>query len=101
MDQNTTPAWVLWSIGIGIYLAIVGEVGSYIAEQKGRSVGGGFLFGFFFGPLGLVIEACVPTLGAQGKMRLEDLPVAPPVVTERRTVAPAPPKRGLLEEVQE
>jgi hypothetical protein len=108
MDENAAPTWVLWSIGIGIYLLIVGGVGTYIAEMKGRSVGEGFLFGFFFGPLGLVIEACMPTLEARGKGHFVKFMTAPatetpPAPTERRTATPViPPKRRrLMGEVDE
>jgi len=36
--------------------------GGYVAEAKGRSVGEGMIFAVFFGPLGLLIVSCLPTL---------------------------------------
>lgn len=41
---------------------VTGAVGSWIAAQKNRPGGEGFALGFFFGPLGLIIEALLPTL---------------------------------------
>jgi hypothetical protein len=40
---------------------LFGGLGFYIATQKGRSSGEGFLLGFLFGPLGCLIVALLPT----------------------------------------
>ena len=38
--------------------------GPYVAGQRNRSMAEGFFFGLFFGPLGLIIVACLPTVPA-------------------------------------
>lgn len=47
---------------IFILLLTFGACGSYIAETKNRSQMEGVVFGVLFGPLGLIIVACLPTL---------------------------------------
>lgn len=53
-------------IGLAVFLIffgssiITGLVGLYVAKQKGRSRGEGFLFGFFFHVLGLIVVSCLP-----------------------------------------
>jgi hypothetical protein len=47
-------------IGALIGLCIFGALGSYIASQKNRSGSEGFILGFLFGPLGVIVEACMP-----------------------------------------
>ena len=44
---------------------IFGILGSWIASQKGRSSGEGFVLGFLFGPIGALIEAVLPTITIQ------------------------------------
>lgn len=41
----------------------MGALGSYVARQKGRASGEGFLFGFMLGPLGVIVEGVLPTVG--------------------------------------
>jgi CDP-diglyceride synthetase len=48
-------------IGYLIFTTIMGFIGIYIAEEKGRSSSEGFLFGFFFSVIGLIIVAVLPT----------------------------------------
>ena len=46
-----------------VYLAIgvlLGALGSYIAEKRGRSHVEGFILGFLFGVIGLLIESFLP-----------------------------------------
>jgi|TARA_B100000965_G_scaffold343415_1_gene313101 uncharacterized membrane protein YeaQ/YmgE (transglycosylase-associated protein family) len=46
-----------------VYLAIgvfQGALGSYIAEKRGRSHIEGFILGFLFGVIGLLIESFLP-----------------------------------------
>jgi hypothetical protein len=43
-----------------LYLAIGGSAGGYQATQKRREVIEGILVGLFFGPFGLIVEACLP-----------------------------------------
>jgi hypothetical protein len=46
---------------VGVVFAVVfGVLGQYIAIQKDRDGGEGFLLGFLFGPLGVFVEACMP-----------------------------------------
>jgi len=58
MEQWTLA---LAAFGALIYFTVFGLAGSYVAEQNGRSLLEGVCFGLVFGPLGLVIEACLPT----------------------------------------
>ena len=47
-------------MSIYLYLAIgvlLGAFGSFIAEKRGRSQAEGFILGFLFGIIGLIIEA--------------------------------------------
>ncbi len=44
-----------------LYLFLTALLGFYVAYQKGRSQMEGFIFGLLFGPLGLLIVACLPT----------------------------------------
>jgi hypothetical protein len=57
------PIWLWISGGAIVYAIAMGFVGGYVAEEKGRSTTEGALFAIFFGPLGLILEACMPTLG--------------------------------------
>jgi hypothetical protein len=43
-----------------VYLVVCAGAGAYVADQKGRGAGEGMIFGFAFGPLGLIVEACLP-----------------------------------------
>src|SRR5688572_3265146 len=52
----------LWAIVVVGWLAM-GAVGSYVARQKGRASGEGFLFGVLLGPLGVIVEGVLPTVG--------------------------------------
>ncbi len=45
-----------------MYILICVGFGGYIASEKGRKPGEGVLFALFFGPLGLIIAACMPTV---------------------------------------
>lgn len=47
--------------GFAVWCMFAG-VGWYIAVQKGRPALEGALFGFFLGPIGFIIEACMPTI---------------------------------------
>lgn len=45
-----------------VIATVFGFLGSFIADQKGRSSGEGFLLGFLFGPLGCLIEVLLPNI---------------------------------------
>jgi hypothetical protein len=50
-------------IGVLLIFAFVfGSLGNWIACQKNRDGGEGFLLGCLFGPLGVIIEAVLPTI---------------------------------------
>lgn len=52
---------LLFALTMSVGVAIVcGSIGVYVATQKGRGEGEGFLFGFFLGPLGLILLALLP-----------------------------------------
>jgi hypothetical protein len=63
----------------GFYFAIVGGFGAYVAVQKNRAGAEGLLLGLLFGPLGVLVEACLPTVP----------PPAPPA-------PPSPPAIALM-----
>jgi len=93
-------------IGIAVYLFISSILGCYVAYEKGRSQTEGFIFGLLFGPLGLLIVACLPTGDRPG--RGDGGRVAMPEAKPQRTVEEEPKpvwlpnkKRRLLGEVQE
>jgi hypothetical protein len=54
---------VIWIV----FALIFGTLGGWIASQKGREVGEGVLLGSLFGPLGVIIEACLPQATAEAK----------------------------------
>jgi hypothetical protein len=41
---------------------VLGFIGAYVADQKGRSGGEGFLLSILLGPIGILIEAVLPTI---------------------------------------
>jgi hypothetical protein len=43
-------------------LLACGIAGCYVAQEKNRGDIEDWIFGFLFGPLGVLIEACLPTL---------------------------------------
>jgi hypothetical protein len=59
-------------VGYLVVAAVFGFLGLWIAAQKNRSEGEGFLLGALFGPFGALIEACLPSLARAA-------PVAPAV----------------------
>ena len=64
MDQLTTEQYVMIATGVGsvIYLVICGAWGAVLSDEKHRSLSQGFWLGALFGPLGLIVVACMPTL---------------------------------------
>lgn len=54
---------IAWGIG-AVIMAIFG---AWVAAQKNRGASEGFLLGLIFGPLGVVIEALLPTLSSTAK----------------------------------
>lgn len=61
MDQST--AWLTFVV---VTCSIFGFVGIWIATQKNRDSGEGFFLGFLLGPIGLLIEAMLPTKAKGG-----------------------------------
>jgi hypothetical protein len=48
--------------GLLIYLAAFTTMGLYVANAKGRGDAEGAIFAVLFGPLGLLLVACLPTV---------------------------------------
>jgi len=48
------------ALGAVVYLVICAICAWLIAEEKGRPAWEGFFYGAMFGPLGVLIEACLP-----------------------------------------
>lgn len=46
---------------VGVALVISGVIGGWVAQQKRRDFGEGFLAGILLGPIGWLIEAMLPT----------------------------------------
>jgi hypothetical protein len=46
---------------LAIVWCITGGLGAWVATQKYRDVGEGFILGLLFGPLGVIVEALLPT----------------------------------------
>lgn len=67
----------LW-IGVGITLAATALLGVFVAVQKRRSPAEGLILGVLFGPLGVLVEALLPSPEA-----------GPAVVPKGRTPKPA------------
>ena len=73
-------------------LCVLGFFGSWIAKQKKRSPVEGFILGFAFGPLGIIVEAVLPNgtyetpVKAQGsKLSIDDQGLAAFVADRYRT----------------
>jgi hypothetical protein len=88
-------------LAAGLIVAVVfGGLGAWVATQKDRGQGEGFILGLLFGPLGVLIEALLPA-GASGRT-----PASSPPSSRRaaiggpRTSAPGPvrPLRSLKAE---
>lgn len=58
MSEYLTPFNVL--VGLGAYLFLCGLAGCYVSTEKARSPWEGCLLAVLFGPLGLVVAACLP-----------------------------------------
>lgn len=68
-----------------VFWIALGFLAIWISTQKGRSAGEGFLLGFLFGPLGVIVEVLLPSrdIATPGRH--------PPVLRARR---PTSPSRG-------
>jgi hypothetical protein len=49
-------------LGVIAVMLIFGAFGRYVAAEKNRDPGEGFLLGLLFGPLGVLVEACLPNI---------------------------------------
>jgi hypothetical protein len=77
---------------IALALAVVfAGLGAWIADQKGRSGGEGFALGLLFGPLGVLVEALLPTvaMGVRRQAPAGPRGAAPGPVRPRRSLGPA------------
>ncbi len=48
-------AWVVMAV-------VFGGLGAWVAGQKNRNVGEGLILGGVFGPVGVIVEALLPTI---------------------------------------
>lgn len=51
---------IQWLVVFAIFWTTIGLLGAWVASQKGRSAIEGFLLGFVFSILGVLIEAMLP-----------------------------------------
>jgi hypothetical protein len=49
-----------WQIAAIVWLVLFAPLGKYVAKEKGRPRLKGIFMGALFGPLGCLIEACLP-----------------------------------------
>jgi hypothetical protein len=57
--------WIM--LAMVVWGCVFGGFGAYIASQKGRAEGEGMAFGFFLGPIGLLIIAILPDVAKSGE----------------------------------
>ena len=62
MSDYLTPSTMIVA-GLA-YLTACGVAGCYVSAQRNRSCGEGFLLAAIFGPMGLIVAACLPELPA-------------------------------------
>src|SRR5262245_53900736 len=77
---------------LAVVWAISGGFGLYVASSKNRSPTEGFLFGFFLGPLGVLVEALLPDGEASAPASTDDAEDQPSFLD--RLPPPKRPKRG-------
>lgn len=63
MDQLSSDH-LFWLVTGSLFLVVSGGFGAYVSEVKHRYWAEGFIFGVVMGPLGVIAEACLPTLPA-------------------------------------
>jgi hypothetical protein len=62
MDPETTiSTTTMVIIALGVYALLCAGAGMAVASEKHRGIGEGFLYGLLFGPIGVLIVACLPT----------------------------------------
>lgn len=71
--------------GLAIGLCVFGFLGLYVATQKNRPITEGFILGLAFGPLGVIVEACLPvgTAAEDRKLRAQAIGVRDRAQRER------------------
>ena len=62
---------ILIPIVVVVALAFA-TLGAWIASQKNRDGGEGFILGLLFGPVGVIIEAVLPTLASPRRRRWQE-----------------------------
>jgi hypothetical protein len=78
-----------------LWFLVCAPFGAHVARAKGRSIAEGVIFTMFFGPLGLIIVACLPTQLVADDYRPappKNVPVPSPIVPP---AAVPPPSRAL------
>jgi len=61
-------------ISIVVVALAFAALGAWIASQKNRDGGEGFILGLLFGPIGVIVEAVLPTLSQPAPQPLEPAP---------------------------
>src|SRR5208282_5657549 len=88
--QRPMTELVPFVVGAIIYLVFSAMMGCYVAFEKGRSQAEGFFFGLFFGPVGLLVVACLPTGEHPGR------PVNRMAGSDDYHADPEPPRPGAV-----
>jgi hypothetical protein len=83
-----------WLLALLAAFVLHGLVGGYIAGEKNRSPGEGFVLGFALGPLGLLVAVLMPTKPAPKPSR----PRGAAATIKRRSVEGWQPPRDVIEE---
>jgi hypothetical protein len=82
--EDRTGGLVELYVVIGFFVLLIhAMLGGWVASQKGRNGLEGFVLGFFFGPLGVLVESNLPELEDDD----EDVPASQPST-------PATPRMG-------
>lgn len=80
MDEMGLSPMGLVAVAVLLGVFVWGPLGMWVAIQKAREAGEGYLLGLIFGPFGILIEAMLPvgTAAKPPRERLESWPATSP-----------------------